>query len=116
MKSYNVSSYSKNAELAEEFVAFITNEENSKVRYEKTQEVPAVATLAEDPSVKESEGAMAIAEQSKYAELTPGITEMDSVWKPIDAALQTIATGKVEVKKALDQAVDQIESSIAANQ
>lgn len=116
VKSYNVSSYSKNAELAEEFVTFITNEENSKVRYEKTQEVPAVAALAEDSSVKESEGAMAIAEQSKYAELTPGITEMDSVWKPIDAALQTIATGKVEVKKALDQAVGQIESSIAANQ
>ncbi|MGM0125778.1 arabinogalactan oligomer/maltooligosaccharide transport system substrate-binding protein [Enterococcus sp. AZ194] len=115
VKSYNVSSYSKNAELAEKFVTFISNEENSKVRYEKTGEVPAVAALAEDPSIKESESAQAIAEQSKYAELTPGITEMNSVWKPIDAALQTVATGKANPKEALPQAVDQIKSAIAAN-
>ncbi|KAF1299273.1 cyclodextrin-binding protein [Enterococcus sp. JM4C] len=115
VKSYNVSSYTKNAELAEKFVTFISNEENSKVRYEKTGEVPAVTALADDPSVKESESAVAIAEQSKYAELTPGITEMNSVWKPIDAALQTVATGKAEPKEALTQAVDQIKSAIAAN-
>lgn len=36
VKSYNVSSYSQNPELAEAFVKFISNEENSKVRYEKT--------------------------------------------------------------------------------
>ncbi|WP_430611425.1 extracellular solute-binding protein [Enterococcus sp. DIV0876] len=116
VKSYNVSSYSQNAELAEEFVKFISNEENSKVRYEKTEEVPAVAALAVDASVLESESAAAIAAQSQYAELTPGITEMNAVWEPIDAALQTIATGKAEAKTALPQAVDQIKSSIAAIQ
>ena len=34
VKSYNVSSYSKNPELAEELVEFLANEENSKARYE----------------------------------------------------------------------------------
>ncbi len=116
VKSYNVSSYSKNAELVEEFVKFISNEENAKVRYEKTLEVPAVEALAEDPTVKESESATAIATQSQYAELTPGITAMNSVWEPIDAALQTIATGKDEPKTALPQAVDQIKSAIEATQ
>lgn len=116
VKSYNVSSYSKNSELAEEFVKFITNEANSKVRYEKTQEVPAVAALADDPTVQESEGAMAIATQSQYAQLTPGITAMNSVWEPVDAALQTVATGKSDVKPALTEAVAQIKSAIAANQ
>lgn len=116
VKSYNVSSYSKNAELAEEFVKFISNEENAKVRYEKTLEVPAVEALAEDPTVKESESATAIATQSQYAELTPGITAMNSVWEPIDAALQTIATGKDKPKTALPQAVDQIKSAIEATQ
>lgn len=114
VKSYNVSSYTKNAELAEKFVAFITNEENSKVRYEKTKEVPAVEALAEDPAVTSSESAVAIAEQSKYAQLTPGITAMNSVWEPIDAALQTIATGKAQAKNALPEAVAQIKSAIAA--
>lgn len=77
---------------------------------------PADEALAEDPTVKESESATAIATQSQYAELTPGITAMNSVWEPIDAALQTIATGKDEPKTALPQAVDQIKSAILATQ
>ena len=114
VKSYNVSEYSKNAELAEEFVEFITNEENSKTRYEVTQEVPAVKALAEDPVVKESEAAQAVAEQSQFSELTPNIPEMNEVWTPADSALQTIATGKAEPKEALDQAVETIKGQIAA--
>ena len=114
VKSYNVSSYSKNTELAQEFVEFITNAENSAVRYEKTSEVPAVASLSEDPIIQASESAVAVSKQSQHAVLTPSITAMNSVWEPIDAALQTIATGKGEPKKVLPQAVEQIQASIAA--
>ena len=115
VKSYNVSSYSKNPELAEEFVKFLTNEENSKTRYEITQEVPAVKSLAEDPAITSNDAAQAVAEQSKYSELTPNVSEMNEVWKPIDSALQTIVTGKAEPKKALDQAVETIQRQIKAN-
>ena len=97
VKSYNVSTYSKNAELAEELVKFLANEENSKTRYEITKEVPAVKALAEDPAVTESENAKAVANQSQYSQLTPGITAMDAVWQPVDSALQTIATGKAKL-------------------
>lgn len=114
VKSYNVSSYSKNPDLAEEFVKFIANEENSKARYEITKEVPAIKTLAEDKAVLSSESASAVAKQSQYAELTPGITEMNSVWEPVDAALQTVATGKSDSKSALDNAVTTIKNTIAA--
>ena len=61
-----------------------------------------------------SESAKAVAEQSQYAELTPGITEMNSVWEPIDSALQIIATGKSAPKSALDTAVTTIKNTIAA--
>ena len=115
VKSYNVSSLSKNAELAQQFVEFIANEENSKVRYEVTKEVPAVKALAEDPVVKESEAAAAVAEQSQYSELTPNIPEMNEVWDPIDAALQIIATGKADPKSTLDEAVKTIDGQIKAN-
>ena len=115
VKSYNVSTYSKNAELAEELVEYLTNEENSKARYEITKEVPAVKALAEDPVVTESESAKAVANQSQYSQLTPGITAMDAVWQPIDSALQTIATGKAKPKEALKTAVETIEGTIAAN-
>jgi arabinogalactan oligomer / maltooligosaccharide transport system substrate-binding protein len=114
VKSYNVSSYSKNAELAEKFVKFIANEENSKKRYEITKEVPAVAALAADPVVTESEVAKAVAEQSQFSELMPNIPQMNEVWGPADSALQTIATGKAQPKAALDQAVETISGQIEA--
>ncbi|MGL5315477.1 MAG: sugar ABC transporter substrate-binding protein [Peptostreptococcaceae bacterium] len=114
VKSYNVSSYSKNPELAEELVKFLANEENSKARYEITKEVPAVKALAEDEAILSSESEKAVATQSQYADLTPGITEMNSVWEPIDAALQTVATNKAEPKSALDNAVTTIKNTIAA--
>lgn len=114
VKSYNVSSYSKNSELAEEFVKFIANEENSKVRFEKTNEVPALKVLVDNPAVAADPVAKAVAEQSQYSELTPSIPEMNEVWTPVDSALQTIATGS-DVKTALEQAVELIKSQIAAN-
>lgn len=115
VKSYNVSSFSENAELAEELVTFLSNEENSKTRYELTQEVPAVEALADDPIVTESEAAQAVAEQTKYSELMPSIPEMNSVWDPADTALQTLATGKAEPEEALNQAVETIKGQIEAN-
>ena len=114
VKSYNVTSYTKNAELAEKFVTFIANEANSKVRYEQTKEVPAITKLAEDPAIKSSEVSVAIAEQSKHAELTPGITAMNSVWDPANAALQTIATDKATPQDAMKQAEQQIQEAIKA--
>ncbi|WP_434402811.1 extracellular solute-binding protein [Planococcus sp. 11815] len=114
VKSYNVSAYSENAELAEELLVFLANEENSRTRFEETQEVPAVEALANDPVVAESEVAQAVAEQSIFAELTPNIPSMNEVWTPADSALQTIATGKAQPEEALNQAVETIEGQIEA--
>lgn len=116
VKSYNVSSYSKNKELAEEFVKFITNEENSLARYEATREVPAIIALAENPAVTEDAAAAAVATQSQYAKLMPGIMAMNSVWEPMDNALQTIANGTGEPETALQSAVQLIKDTIEALQ
>ncbi|MER2040615.1 sugar ABC transporter substrate-binding protein [Desemzia incerta] len=115
VKSYNVSSYSKNPELAQEFVEFIANEENSRTRFELTQEVPAVTALADDSVIMENEAAQAVAKQSQVSVLTPNVPEMNEVWLPADAALQTIATGQAEPKAALDEATQAIENQIEAN-
>lgn len=116
VKSYNVSSYSKNKELAEEFVKFITNEENSLARYEATREVPAIIALAENPAVTEDAASAAVATQSQYAKLMPGIMAMNSVWEPMDNALQTIANGTGEPETALQSAVQLIKDTIEALQ
>jgi arabinogalactan oligomer/maltooligosaccharide transport system substrate-binding protein len=114
VKSYNVSAYSKNTDLAQELVEFLANEDNSKKRYEITKEVPAVKALATDPVVTKSEAAQAVAQQSQFSELTPNIPEMNEVWTPADAALQTIATGKAEPTAALEQAAKTIKGQIKA--
>lgn len=108
VKSYNISSYSKNPELAEEFLLFITNEENSLVRYEETLEAPAVLALSDHPSVVENDAAEAIALQSEHAQLVPGIVEMNEVWNSMDPALQIVMNGQSSAQEALDIAVQQI--------
>ena len=114
VKSYNVSAYSKRSELASKLALYLTNAENSKKRFVITKEVPAVSALSEDPAVTKSPAAQAVAEQSKFSELTPNVPEMNEVWKPVDAALQTIATGKAEPEAAMKQAVKTIDGQIKA--
>lgn len=116
VKSYNISSYTKNPELAEEFLLFITNEENSLVRYEETLEVPAVLALSEHPTVVENDAAEAIALQSEHAKLVPGIVQMNEVWNSMDPALQIVMNGQATAQEALDIAVQQIISTNQALQ
>ncbi|OLP67027.1 Cyclodextrin-binding protein precursor [Bacillus pumilus] len=115
VKSYNVSSYSQNKELAEIFIEFLTNEANSKKRFDVTEEIPPVKKLMKDPMITENAKANAVSKQTKYATLTPNNPEMAEVWKPIDSALRLIATGRTDVKQAFDDAVKQIDSQIKAN-
>lgn len=115
VKSWNVSSYSKNGAMAEKLVKFLSNKQNSLTAFKKTQEVPAVKSLVNSDEVKQSIGAETVTKQSKYAELTPNISAMDQVWDPANNALQVIATGKGQPKAALDNAVKTINSGIKAN-
>ena len=114
VKSYNVSAFSKHAELAQELAVFLTNEKNSKKRYEQTKEVPAVQSLTSDTAIMKSEAARAVTEQSRFSEQTPNIPEMNEIWTPADSALQTIATGKADPKKALDQAAETAKGQMKA--
>lgn len=115
VKSYNVSSYSQNQELAQEFVEFLTNEENSLARFEETGEIPPLTALADEPAIADDEHAAAVSEQSLHATMTPNIAEMSEVWTPVDNALGLIATGRSDVREALEEAVSTIASQIAAN-
>ncbi|MFP5112963.1 extracellular solute-binding protein [Bacillaceae bacterium C204] len=112
VKGWHVSAFSKNQEWATRFIEFITNDENSKYRFEQTSEVPTNKALLDDPVIKDNEGAKAVAEQSQYAVPMPNIPEMGQVWKPMADSLQTVVTGKAEPKAALDSAVEQIKANI----
>ncbi len=115
VKSYSISTYSKNKDLALKYIEFINNYDNAKRRFELTGEVPAVKALIDDPIIKDNEGARAVAMQAQYATPMPSIPEMNEVWGPANSALQLIATGKQAPKDALDNAVDSIQMQIEAN-
>lgn len=114
-KGYHVSTYSQHPELAQELILFLTNEENALARYEEYGEIPAVESLVENPVIADNEASQAMAEQSLYSELLPGIPAMNEVWGPIDSALQTIAIGSAEPENALNEAVDTILQNIEMN-
>ncbi|EWG12541.1 extracellular solute-binding protein [Cytobacillus firmus] len=115
VKGWNVTAFTKNPYWATKLVEHITNEENAKIRFETTQEIPPVKSLIEDPVIADNEAAKAVAEQSQYAVPMPNIPEMAEVWGPMASALQTIATGKAEPKAALDDAVKTIKTNIETN-
>jgi arabinogalactan oligomer / maltooligosaccharide transport system substrate-binding protein len=116
VKGWFVTNFSENADWAQKFVELITNEENAQKRFELTSEIPPLKTLMEDPDfVKNNEGAAAVMAQSENAIAMPSIPELAEVWDPIKNAVQTIVTGKSEVKPALDEAVKTINQQIEAN-
>jgi arabinogalactan oligomer / maltooligosaccharide transport system substrate-binding protein len=115
VKGWHVSSFSKHPEWATKLIEFITNEENAKLRFELTQEIPPVKSLINDPVIAENEGAKAVAIQSQYAVPMPNIPEMAEVWAPMATALQLVANQKEEPKKALDEAVKTIQTNIETN-
>ncbi|WP_342601253.1 extracellular solute-binding protein [Psychrobacillus sp. FSL H8-0483] len=115
VKGWHVSSFTEHKYWSTKLVEWLTNEENAKIRFETTQEIPPVKTLIEDPIIAENEGAKAVALQSQYAVPMPNIPEMGEVWGPAASALQTIATGKAEPKAAMDDAVKTIKTNIETN-
>lgn len=116
VKGWFVTNFSENADWAQKFVELITNEENAQKRFEITSEIPPLKTLMEDPEfVKNNEGAAAVMAQSEHAVAMPSIPELAEVWDPMKNAVQTIVTGKSEVKPALDEAVNTIKQQIEAN-
>lgn len=115
VKGWHVTSFSKQNDLATKFTEWVTNEENAKIRFEKTKEIPPVKSVMEDPIIKDNEAAKAVATQSENGIPMPNIPEMQEVWKPAGDALQLVVTDKEAPKAALDSAVKQIKGNIEAN-
>ena len=115
VKGWHVTEFTENPYWATKLIEHLSNDENSKARFEAVSEIPANVALVEDPIIADNEGAKAVAVQSQYAVPMPNIPEMGEVWGPMASALQTLATGKAEAKPALDEAVKAIQANIEAN-
>lgn len=114
VKGYVISTWSKDAELAEKFIQFINQPQYAKTRFEVTAEIPPLKSVMADDVITKNEAANAIAIQSTRAVPMPSIPEMAQVWTPIDSALQLSVSNKQDPKEALEGAAQQIKDSIEA--
>ena len=116
VKGYVVSTWSKDKQLAHQFLEFINQPQYVKTRYIATREIPAQKAMIDDPMIKNDEKASAVAVQAARATAMPGIPEMGEVWGPANAALELSLTGKQEPQAALDAATKQIHMQVEAMQ
>ncbi|OQO83993.1 sugar ABC transporter substrate-binding protein [Enterococcus casseliflavus] len=111
-KAWVVSNFSKNKELAQEFVTFLTTEENQDKLYEMRSEVPANSKSQEKILNSDDEVSKAVIEQYKVSEPMPNIPEMAEVWAGAQNMLFDAGSGNMTPKDAADNAVKTIKESI----
>lgn len=114
VKTWMLSSYSKNQEWAIDLMKFITSYDNAMKYYKAAGEMPALQEALESDEIANDELIGAFAEQTQYGEPMPNIPQMQQVWEPMGSALQFIANGD-DVGEVLSEAVQQIEDNIAAS-
>ena len=111
-KAWVMSNYSKNKEVGQKFIDFLTTEANQTKLYELTNEVPAnnksreVASSGDDPITK------AVINQYVNADPMPNIPEMGEVWTGGENLMFDAASGKQTAQEAADAAVKVIKDAI----
>lgn len=111
--AWAVSTYSKNLELAQEWLDYVTNTENSETLYELTSEIPANQEARTVISESDNELTNAVIEQFNSAVPMPNIPEMSEVWTGAETLIFDAASGNKSPQQAADDAVQFIEENIA---
>jgi len=111
-KAWVVSNFSENKELAQEFIDYLTTEENQTKFYEVTSEIPTNTQSQDEILESDDEASKAIIEQFKVSEPMPNIPQMAEVWTGTENMLYDSGSGNMEPQEAADQAVSAIKESI----
>lgn len=114
IRAFYVNAYTKYPNAASLLAKFASSEEMQKKFYEIAGMIPVHKNLLEDPDIKGDEIISVFMEQAKYSVPMPNIPQMQLVWSPMGSALSTIWDGQMEVKEALNAAVEQLKSAIAS--
>lgn len=111
-KGWIISNYSENKELAETFLAFVTNEENQRFLHELKGEVPANQIVRQEVVTSGDELAVAVIEQYNSSVTMPNISEMAEVWPVAQTMIFDVASGNKSPQQAADDAVELIKQNI----
>lgn len=109
---WTISSYSKNKELAQEWLDYVNNAENSQKLYEISTEIPANQETRTAISKGNDELTNAVIEQYNSAVPMPNIPEMEEVWTGTESMIFDAASGNKTPKESADDAVQLIKDNI----
>ncbi len=108
-KEVGVNAYSKQPVWAQRLAAWITNEENQKLRFKERGEAPANKAAAATKEVQDSPAIAALSKQSKFGHIQK-VTE--SYWTPVSRMGIIILAGNSknkDLQQLLDKTVEQIQ-------
>lgn len=111
-KGWVISNYSKNKEVAQAWLDYVTNKDNQEKFYDMTNEVPANNAARDYAKTKDDELTTAVIEQYKSAQPMPNIPEMSEVWTGAENMMFDAASGAKTPKEAADEAVKIIKEGI----
>lgn len=111
-KAWVVSNFATDKDLAQDFIDFLTTEDNQDKLYEMRSEVPA--NSASQAKIVDSDDLVskAVIEQYLVSEPMPNIPEMAEVWDGGQNMLFDAGSGNMTPKEAADNAVNTIKESI----
>lgn len=112
VRTLAVSSYTKFPKASQLFAQFATSDEMLKKRFEMTNQIPPVLTLANAPEIASNPYVAPVLEQAKHSTPMPSIPEMGLFWDPLSAALSDIYLGKASTQDGLNKAVKIISDQI----
>ncbi|ALV21363.1 extracellular solute-binding protein [Carnobacterium antarcticum] len=111
-KGWVVSNYSKNKEVAQEWLDYVTTAENQNKFYDETNEIPANQESRMYATDQKDELTTAVIEQYQEAQPMPNIPEMAEVWTGAENLMFDAASGNKTPKESADDAVKLISESI----
>lgn len=111
-KGWVVSNYSKNKEVAQKWLDYVTNTENQEKFFEMVNEVPANQAARETAKGTNDELTTAVIEQYETAQAMPNIPEMAEVWTGAENLMFDAGSGRKTPKESADDAVKTISEAI----
>jgi Maltose-binding periplasmic proteins/domains len=115
VQAYYVNANSKYPQAAQLLARFLSTKEAQMKNFEMNSLLPSNEEAANDPAVANDDIVKAFLQQFENSTPMPSIPEMGSVWNPITSAISEIWNEGKDPKTALDNAVEQIKSSIGTN-
>ncbi|MDO4670179.1 MAG: extracellular solute-binding protein [Aerococcus sp.] len=111
-KGWVISSYSKNKELAQKFLDWVSSEEQQDKLYNKLGEVPANLKAREKAMKSGDELTKAVIDVYKDAQVMPNIGQMAEVWVGAENMMFDAASGNKSAQQTADDAVKAIKENI----